>query len=168
MGVEAPIPYDAQVRTTPFQQPTEVVLKPSHRVRVVPVPLVVPVLPAVVFALCAALCGNAAAQDASRLGKTEVEALTADKELKYERADGSTVAWDFRKDGSVYYTPRNAKRAVVIGGTYAVDDDGALCLKWREDKYVTMTDGCYVFTRLDDKTRISSRRNPERIVGTLQ
>ena len=118
--------------------------------------------------LALALSSVAPAQDATRLAKADVEALTSGKELRYERADGSMVVWDLRTDGSVYYTPRNAQRSIVIGGTYTVEDDGSLCLKWRADKYVTLTDGCYVFTRLDDKTRISGKRNPERVIGTLQ
>ena len=119
------------------------------------------------LAACA-LSATVLAQDATRLTKPEVEALTAGRELKYTRAtDGTPIVWDFRKDGSVYYTPQNTRRAIVIGGSYTIDDDAGLCIKWREDKYVTMTDACYVFVRTGDTTRIASKRNPDRVFGEL-
>ena len=114
------------------------------------------------------VAATAEAEDAVRLAKAEVEAMTAGKEVKFTRADGNTVTWDFRKDGSVWYAPRNAQRAITIGGTYTIDDDGGICLKWREDKYVRLQDGCYYFVRDGGRTRITGHRNPERIVGEVE
>ena len=95
--------------------------------------------------------------------------MTAGKEVKFTRAtDGNTITWDSRKDGNVWFTPRNTQRSITVGGTYTIDDDGGLCLKWREDKYVRLQDGCYYIVRDGGKTRITGQRNPELIVGEIE
>lgn len=108
------------------------------------------------------------AADGGRLAKADVEALVVGKEVRYQRSaeGGGVVAWDVRGDGSIWYTPKT-QRAVSIGGNYTVEDDGGFCIKWREDKYVRLTDGCYYFVRDGGKTILTGRRNPERVIGEL-
>ena len=98
--------------------------------------------------LAASLCAvpPAVAQDAAteakRLTKAEVESMVVGKKLQYVRAsDGANVVWDLDRDGTAHYAPPKTMRNLTISGTYTVGDDGSLCFKWNQDKYVSMQDG---------------------------
>ena len=118
------------------------------------------------FAALATIASTAAAQDPGRLPKDAVETLVVGKEVRYTRAsDGSVVTWDVRKDGSIWFTPKT-QRAITIGGEYKVEDDGGLCIKWRDDKYVRMTDGCTYFVRDGDRTVLTGKRSAA-VYGTV-
>ena len=120
----------------------------------------------VAAALLAAL-GVAIAADAP-LGKADVEAMITGKKVSYVRKrDGTPMAYDFRSGGDVYYTTSNTVRNAGFGGTYTVEDDGAVCFKWRQDKYMNMQDGCVRFRRDGDKTQIVGRKNPDFLIGDV-
>ena len=115
----------------------------------------------------AAVASTVVAQESGRLSKEAVEALVVGKEVRFTRAsDGNVIEWDVRKDGSIWFTPKT-RRSITIGGEYKVEDDGGLCVKWREDKYVPMIDGCSYFVRDGGKTVLTGKRNPDRVYGTL-
>lgn len=106
--------------------------------------------------------------DPVRLARSEVETMVVGKPVKFVRASDQTeVTWETRSDGQIYYSPPRTQRHITISGTYTIDEDGALCTKWNADKYVTMTDACYLFVRDGDKLRMVGKRNNERVIGEV-
>jgi hypothetical protein len=111
----------------------------------------------------------AIAQDAQRLPKADVETLVTGKKIEYLRStDSATIGWDFRSGGDVFYTTSRTQRNIAISGKYTIEDDGAVCFKWNQDKNFNVPDGCVLFTRDATKTRVVGHRNPERIIGEVQ
>ena len=118
--------------------------------------------------LIASCFATAAFAQATPLTKAEVETMTGDNKVEYVRAsDQATIAWAFKKDGAVFYTTTNTRRNIPIHGTYTISDNGAVCFKWDQDKYLTMTDGCIAFSREGDKIHVTGARDRERILGDV-
>ncbi|MEO8936061.1 MAG: DUF995 domain-containing protein [Burkholderiaceae bacterium] len=122
--------------------------------------------------LCAVLLSigsfAASAEDSRLLTKAEVEGIVVGKNLRYVRAtDGTTVTFDVRDGGKVYYAPQRTQRNLSIQGAWTISDDGALCFKWHSDQYVTMQDGCYRFRRTGEKTQVVGGRHPDNLLGDL-
>jgi hypothetical protein len=115
-----------------------------------------------------AAAGAASAEGVNLLTKSEVEGIAVGKKLQYVRAsDGTTVTFDVREGGKVWYSPPKTQRNITIGGAYTIGDDGKLCFKWEQDKYVSLQDGCYLFRREGDKIRVVGGRNPDSVIGDL-
>ncbi len=110
----------------------------------------------------------AVAEEPIRLTKADVEAIAVGKKLQYVRAsDGSTVTFDVKDNGTVFFSPPKTQRNLTISGNYVVGDDGSLCFKWNQDKYYPMQDGCFLFVRDGSKTHLVGKRNPDRVLGDL-
>ena len=82
------------------------------------------------LALVAGFASVAIAQDRAFLAKADVEALANGKKWNHKRAaDGHNVRWDLREGGNLF-----ANNYTVNGsdaGTWSVNDQGQLCVKWR-------------------------------------
>ena len=125
-------------------------------------------------AVVGGLIGLVAAQHAvadelsAPLTKAEAAPLVVDKKLAYVRKrDGARQAYDFKGDGTVYFTTSTTARNTSFYGTYALGDDGAVCFKWNPDKYLVMQDGCMLLRRDGDKLVIVGQRNPGNVIGEV-
>ncbi len=108
------------------------------------------------------------AQEATRLAKADVESLVVGKKLQYLSAtSGETITWDSKNDGAVYFNTTQSKGNRSVRGTYTIEDDGSMCHKWSDDKYLHLQDGCVLFMRDGDRTRVVSKRNPDKLLGNL-
>ena len=113
--------------------------------------------------------GQAAADELSApLPRADVAPLVVDKKLAYVRKrDGARQAYDFKGDGTVYFTTSTTTRNTAFSGTYVLGDDGAVCFKWNPDKYLVMQDGCMLLRRDGDKLVIVGQRNPDNVIGEV-
>jgi hypothetical protein len=117
---------------------------------------------AAAFAL-SALAGPSSAQELPppQLGKRDVATLIVDKKISYIRkSDGARQTWDFKGNGTVYWTTAARTRNNSLGGTYDLGDDGVVCFKWKSDRYITLPDNCVLFRRDGEKVNIYDERTP--------
>jgi hypothetical protein len=107
---------------------------------------------ATVLALSACLTGFA--QDRTFLPKPEVEALVSGKKWTWIRPrDGSKIYWDLRSGGNLFANNRTSGQSDA--GTWLVNDEGQLCLKWRGSS----GDGCYALYKDGDKLKRVGAQN---------
>ena len=84
------------------------------------------------FALLATLLFPfiASSNDGTFLTKEQAVAALAGKALTLTRATyGNLVRWDFRNDGDIFANNRSSARK--DSGTWAIQDDDSVCIKWR-------------------------------------
>jgi hypothetical protein len=120
--------------------------------------------------LAATIAVDALADDLSApLGKGEVVSLVVGKKVAYVRKrDGAKQAWDFKDGGTVYFTTSTTNRNTPFSGTYTLGDDGAVCFKWNQDKFLTMQDSCVMFKHAGDKLVVVGERNPNAVFGEVE
>jgi hypothetical protein len=72
----------------------------------------------------------AAAQDAAFLSKDEVTRLATGKKWDHTRlADNQKIRWDLREGGNLFANNYTANGS--DSGSWLVNDEGQLCVKWR-------------------------------------
>ena len=80
--------------------------------------------------LAASFSLPALAQEQKFLSKAEVEALATGKKWNHVRlADQNKVRWDLQRGGD--FTANNFTSNGSDSGTWLVNDQGQLCVKWR-------------------------------------
>ena len=121
-----------------------------------------------VLATTLCIASSAVAEEAKQLTKAEVESLVVGKKIQYLSAStGATIGWDSKSDGSVYFSTTQTRRNTQIRGTYTIEDDGSLCHKWGDDKYLHLQDGCVLFMSDEGKTHVVSKRSPDKVFGDV-
>ncbi|MEO7055425.1 MAG: hypothetical protein ABI281_00820 [Caldimonas sp.] len=108
--------------------------------------------PEALAALAAPGAANAVAPNAaprSFLPKAEIEALALGKKWSFRRTDsGDHVRWDLREGGALFGNNNSTNQKDA--GTWTVNDQGHLCLKWRGGS----TDRCVALMREGDQLKL--------------
>ncbi len=96
------------------------------------------------------------------LAKAEVQTLAAGKTWNYKRADsGSDIRWELREGGALFANNYSANQK--DSGTWSVNDQGQLCVKWRGNSI----DRCVALLRDGDKVRMVDAAAPNGPLATL-
>ncbi len=88
------------------------------------------VIPNFVLCLILSVSMLALAQERNFLQKTEVEALATGKKWNHVRLkDRDKIVWDLHNGGEL--KARNSTTKQSDAGTWSVNEEGQLCVKWR-------------------------------------
>jgi hypothetical protein len=116
------------------------------------------------------LVGTASAEEARPLGKSAVEALASGKQwLIASDAHGPVSEWTFK--GQFMFTNHTSmargtaldNRVHMERGTWAVNDDGVLCVVFRGG----FPDQCVVVVRVGEVLKVAAPDNLAAPIGTL-
>jgi hypothetical protein len=114
------------------------------------------------LALAASFASAALAQDRSFLPKADVEALANGKKWNHRRAaDGHNVRWDLREGGNLFANNYTANGS--DSGTWSVNDQGQLCVKWRGRS----ANRCVGVVKNGDKLTMVDAQEPAGTYGEL-
>lgn len=96
------------------------------------------------------------------LTKPEILKISVDKKLVFIRAsDGNKVQWDIQDNGLVF--GNNLTQNKRDSGTWRINEDGQLCVKWREGS----TNRCVAFFREGGKIKMAESQEMDGIFAEL-